>query len=66
MTKSKVRVSFRESTRKPVSHSKRKEKLERGFEEKSVDWTGTVEMRKGEIPASRESNNGYILTYSGL
>ena len=41
--------------------------IRRGFgEKKSGEWTGRVEISKEEIPGSKRSIYGYILTYSGL
>ena len=39
----------------------------RGFGEKNAgEWTGRVEISKEEIPGSKRSMYGYILTYSTL
>ena len=32
----------------------------------AVEWTGRIEIGKEEIPGSKRSMNGYILTYSRL
>ena len=42
-------------------------KIGRGFgEKKAGKWTGRVEISKEEIPGSKGSMHGYILTYSRL
>ena len=38
----------------------------RGFGKKAGEWTGWVEISKEEIPGSKRSMYGYILTYSRL
>ena len=38
----------------------------RGLEKNAGEWTGKVEMSKEEIPGSKRSMYGYILTYSRL
>ena len=41
--------------------------IRRGFGKKSAgEWTGRVEIGKEEIPGSKRSMYGYILTYSRL
>ena len=42
------------------------EKLGRGFGINSGEWTGRVEIIKEEIPGSKRSMHGNILTYSRL
>ena len=37
-----------------------------GFGKNAGEWTGRVEIRKEEIPSSKLSMYGYILTYSRL
>ena len=49
-----------------VSHTKTQEKIGRGFEKNAGEWTGRVEISKEEIPGSKRSMYGYILTYSRL
>ena len=44
----------------------RNEKIGRGFGKNADEWTGRVEIRKEEIPGSKRSMFGYILTYSRL
>ena len=39
--------------------------IERGFEKNAGEWTGRVEISKEQIPGSKRSMHGYILTYSG-
>ena len=41
-------------------------KLGRGFGKNAGEWTGRVEIGKEEIPGSKRSMYGYILTYSRL
>ena len=41
-------------------------KIERGFGKNAGKWTGRVEISKEEIPGSKRSMYGYILTYSRL
>ena len=38
----------------------------RGFDKNAGEWTGRVEIIKEEIPGSKRSKYGYILTYSRL
>ena len=38
----------------------------KGFGKNAGEWTGRVEMSKEEIPGSKRSMYGYILTYSRL
>ena len=50
-----------------VSHSQyRKKKLGRGLEKNASEWTGRVEISKEEIPGSKRSLYGCVLTYSRL
>ena len=45
----------------------RNENMERGFVKKNAgEWTGRIEISKEEIPGSKCSMYGYILTYSKL
>ena len=37
-----------------------------GFEKNAGEWTGRVEISKEELPGSKCSKYGYILTYSRL
>ena len=39
-------------------------KIRRGFGKNVSEWIGRVEMSKEEIPGSKRSVYGYILTYS--
>ena len=41
-------------------------KIGRGFGKNAGEWTGRVEISKEEIPGSKRSMYGYILTYSRL
>ena len=41
-------------------------KIERGFGKNAGEWTGRVDISKEEIPGSKRSMYGYILTYSRL
>ena len=38
----------------------------RGFGKNAGEWTGRVEISKEEIPGSKRSMYGYMLTYSRL
>ena len=38
----------------------------RGFGKNAGEWTGRVEISQEEIPGSKRSMYGYILTYSRL
>ena len=42
------------------------EKIGRGFGKNAGEWTESVEIRKEEIPGSKCSMYGYILTYPKL
>ena len=42
------------------------EDIGRGFGKNAGEWTGRIEISKEEIPGSKHSMYGYILTYSGL
>ena len=50
----------------PAQLQLRQEKLGRGFSKNAGGWTGRVEICKEEIPGSKRSMYGYILTYSRL
>ncbi len=41
-------------------------KIRRGFAKNAGEWTRRVERSKEEIPGSKRSMYGYILTYSRL
>ena len=41
-------------------------KIGRGFGKSAGEWTGRVDISKEEIPGSKRSMYGYILTYSRL
>ena len=41
-------------------------KIGRGFGKNAGKWTGSVEISEKEIPGSKRSMYGYILTYSRL
>ena len=41
-------------------------KIGRGFGKDAGEWTGRVEISKEEIPGSKRSTYGYVLTYSRL
>ena len=50
-----------------VSHSQHRKKLGRGFGKQNAgEWNGRVEISMEEIPGSKRSMYGYILTYSRL
>ena len=40
--------------------------IRRGFGKDAGEWTGRIEISKEEIPGSKRSMYGYILTYSSL
>ena len=40
--------------------------IRRSFGKNAGEWTGRVEISKEEIPGSKRSTYGYILTYSRL
>ena len=44
----------------------RNKKIGRGFGKNADEWTGRVEISKEEIPGSKHSMYGYILTCSRL
>ena len=41
-------------------------KIGRGLGKNAGEWTGRVEISKEELPGSKSSMYGYILTYSRL
>ena len=41
-------------------------KIGRGFGQNAGEWTGRLEISKEEIPGSKRSMYGYILTYFRL
>ena len=41
-------------------------KIGRGFGKNAGEWTGRVDISKEELPGSKRSMYGYILTYSRL
>ena len=43
-----------------------RKKIGRGFGKNASEWTGRVEISKEELPGSKRSMYGYILTYSRL
>ena len=49
-----------------VSHSQHRKKLGEVLEKNAGDWTGRVEISNEEIPGSKRSMYGYVLTYSRL
>ena len=49
-----------------VSHSQHRKKIGRGFGKNAGEWTGRVELNKEEIPCSKRSMYGHILTSSRL
>ena len=48
------------------SAGQNRKKIGRGFGKNAGEWTGRVEISKEEIPGSKRSMYGYILTYSRL
>ena len=60
-------ILFCRPTQEPcVSHSQHREKSGEVLEKNAGEWTGSVEISKKEIPGSKRSMYGYILTYSRL
>ena len=54
-------------TEKPVlATANTGKKIGRGFGKNAGEWTGRVEISKKEIPGSKRSTYGFILTYSRL
>ena len=49
-----------------VSHCQHRKKSGEVLEKNAGEWTGRVEISKEEIPGSKSSMYGYILTYSRL
>ena len=49
-----------------VSHCQNRKKIGRGFWINAGEWTGRIEISKEEIPGSKRSMYGYILTYPRL
>ena len=62
------------STREPASSrvtlfyaaGQHRKKIGRGFGKNASEWTEKVEINKEELPGSKRSMYGYILTYSKL
>ena len=48
------------------SAGQHRKKIGRGFGKNAGEWTGRVEISKEELPGSKRSMYGYILTYSRL
>ena len=53
---------LRAYTRTGVSHSQLRKKIKRGFGKNAGEWIGRVEISEEEIPGSKHSMHGYILT----
>ena len=49
-----------------VSYCQHRKKSGEVLEKNAGEWTGRVEISKEEIPGSKHSTYGYILTYSRL
>ena len=49
-----------------VSHSQHRKKLGEVLEKNAGEWTERVEISEEEIPGSKRSMYGYILTYYRL
>ena len=49
-----------------VSYSQHRKKSREVVEKNAGEWTGRVEISTEEIPVSKRSMYGYILTYSRL
>ena len=52
--------------RNHVSASANTGEIRRGFAKNADEWTGRVEISKEEIPDSKRSMYGYVLTYPRL
>ena len=48
------------------SAGQHRKKIGRAFGKNAGEWTGRVEISKEELPGSKRSMYGYILTYSRL
>ena len=48
------------------SAGQQEKKIGRGFGKNAGEWTGRVEISKEELPGSKRSMYGFILTYSRL
>uniref|UniRef100_UPI003AF7950E hypothetical protein n=1 Tax=Thiolapillus sp. TaxID=2017437 RepID=UPI003AF7950E len=60
-------ILFCGPTQEPcVSYTQHRKNFGRGFGKNAGEWTGSVEISKEEIPGSKRSMYGYILTYSRL
>ena len=59
-------VILRANTGTGISHSQHMKKLGEVLEKDEGEWTKMVEISKEEIPGSKRSMYGYILTYSRL
>ena len=57
---------LRAHTQGPVLATANTGKIRERFEKNAGEWTGGVEISKEEIPGSKRSTCGYILTYSRL
>ena len=55
---------LRDYTGTSVSRSQNRKKSGEVLEKNAGEWTGRVEISKEEIPGSKRSMYGYILTYS--
>ena len=53
-------------TQEPVLTPANTGKIGRGFGKNADEWTGRVEISKEEIPGSKCSMYGYVLTYPKL
>ena len=49
-----------------TGHSQHRKKIRRAFGKNAGEWTGRVEISKEEIPGSKCSKHGNILTYSSF
>ena len=59
-------ILFCGPTQEPVLATTNTGKIGRGFGKNAGEWTGKLEVSKEEIPGSKHSMDGYILTYSRL
>ena len=63
---SRVTYLYCRPTQEPVLATADAGKIGRGFGKNADEWTGRVEISKEEIPGSKRSMYGYMLTYSRL
>ena len=59
-------ILFCGPTQEPVLAAANTGKTQERFEKNAGEWTGRVEISKEDIPGSKRSMHGNILTYSRL